>query len=98
MLGGENQLFRPCFLRELQGFLFGVPKNRSKPYLYNNQHFNTNNIMKARNAFEHMERAFGPIVSILMLIDLGKDLFEYAKEKVQNRKARTSQLNPAGAR
>ena len=54
--------------------------------------------MKARNAFEHMERAFGPIVSILMLIDLGKDLFEYAKEKVQNRKARTSQLNPAGAR
>ena len=53
--------------------------------------------MKARKAFEHMERAFGPIVSILMIMDFGKDIYEYTKKKVQNRKARTAQLTPAGA-
>ena len=54
--------------------------------------------MKAKRVFDHMERAFGPAISILMLVDLGKDLYEYAKEKVQNRKKeRTSNLTPAGA-
>ena len=31
--------------------------------------------MKARQAFEHMERAFGPIVAIFMIVELGKDLY-----------------------
>ncbi len=53
--------------------------------------------MKARKVFETMEKGFGPVISILMLVDLGKDIYEYAKEKVQNRKARTSELTPAGA-
>ena len=54
--------------------------------------------MKARHAFELMEKSFGPIVSILMIVDFGKDIYEYTKEKVQNRrKARTTQLTPAGA-
>ena len=53
--------------------------------------------MKARQAFDLMEKGFGPIISILMIVDFGKDIYEYAKEKVQNRKARTAQLNPAGA-
>ncbi len=53
--------------------------------------------MKARHAFELMEKSFGPIVSILMIVDFGKDIYEYTKEKVQNRKARTAQLTPAGA-
>ena len=45
-----------------------------------------------------MEKGFGPVISILMLVDLGKDIYEYAKEKVQNRKkGRTSNLTPAGA-
>ena len=52
--------------------------------------------MKAKRVFETMEKSFGPIVSILMIVDFGKDIYEYAKEKVQNRKARTS-LTPAGA-
>ncbi len=52
--------------------------------------------MKARKVFETMEKGFGPAISILMLIDLGKDVYEYAKEKVQNRKARNA-LTPAGA-
>ena len=52
--------------------------------------------MKARQAFEHMERAFGPIVSILMIVDFGKDIYEYINQKVQSRKARTA-LTPAGA-
>ena len=52
--------------------------------------------MKARKVFETMEKGFGPAISILMLIDLGKDVYEYAKDKVQTRKARTS-LTPAGA-
>ena len=52
--------------------------------------------MKARKAFEHMERAFGPIVSILMIVDFGKDIYEYVSQKVQSRKARTA-LTPAGA-
>ena len=42
--------------------------------------------MKAKKAFETMEKSFGPAISILMLVDLGKDIYEYAKEKVQNRK------------
>lgn len=54
--------------------------------------------MKASKAFEHMERAFGPAISILMLIDLGKDVYEYAKEKVQTRRReRTHKLTPAGS-
>ena len=54
--------------------------------------------MKARKVFETMEKGFGPAISILMLVDLGKDLYEYTKEKVQNRKkGRTSNLTPAGA-
>ena len=53
--------------------------------------------MKASKVFETMEKGFGPALSIMMLIDLGKDLFEYAKEKVQTRKERTRKLNPAGA-
>ena len=53
--------------------------------------------MKARKAFEHMERAFGPIVSILMIVDFGKDIYEYTKEKVQTRRERTRKLTPAGA-
>ena len=52
--------------------------------------------MKARKVFETMEKGFGPAISILMLVDLGKDLYEYTKEKVQNRKkGRTSNLTPA---
>ena len=54
--------------------------------------------MKARKAFENMERAFGPIVSILMIVDFGKDIYEYTKEKVQyRRRERTHKLTPAGA-
>ncbi len=54
--------------------------------------------MKARHAFDLMEKGFGPVISILMLVDLGKDIYEYTKEKVQNRKkGRTSNLTPAGA-
>ena len=53
--------------------------------------------MKARKAFELMEKGFGPVLSVLMIVDFGKDIYEYAKEKVQNRKARTTQLTPAGA-
>ena len=53
--------------------------------------------MKARKAFENMEKAFGPMISILMLIDLGKDVYEYAKVKVQTRRDRTRKLTPAGA-
>ena len=54
--------------------------------------------MKAKRVFETMEKSFGPIVSILMIVDFGKDIYEYTKEKVQNRrKARTTQLTPAGA-
>ena len=52
--------------------------------------------MKAKRVFDHMERAFGPAISILMLVDLGKDLYEYTKEKVQNRKkGQTTKLTPA---
>ena len=50
--------------------------------------------MKAKRVFDHMERAFGPAISILMLVDLGKDLYEYVSQKVQSRKARTA-LTPA---
>lgn len=54
--------------------------------------------MKARKVFETMEKGFGPAISILMLVDLGKDVYEYVHEKVQNRKkVRTSNLTPAGA-
>ena len=54
--------------------------------------------MKASKVFETMEKGFGPVISILMLVDLGKDIYEYAKEKVQTRKkGRTSNLTPAGA-
>ena len=54
--------------------------------------------MKAKKAFETLEKGFGPAISILMLVDLGKDIYEYTKEKVQNRKkGRTSNLTPAGA-
>ena len=54
--------------------------------------------MKARKVFETMEKGFGPVISFLMLVDLGKDIYEYTKEKVQNRKkGRTSNLTPAGA-
>ena len=54
--------------------------------------------MKASKVFETMEKGFGPAISILMLIDLSKDLFEYTKEKVQaRRQSRTSNLTPAGA-
>ena len=52
--------------------------------------------MKARHAFELMEKSFGPIVSILMIVDFGKDIYEYINQKVQSRKARTA-LTPAGA-
>ncbi len=45
-----------------------------------------------------MEKGFGPVISILMLVDLGKDIYEYTKEKVQNRKkGLASNLTPAGA-
>lgn len=45
-----------------------------------------------------MEKGFGPVISILMLVDLGKDIYEYAKEKVQTRRReRTHKLTPAGA-
>ena len=53
--------------------------------------------MKARKVFETMEKGFGPMISILMLVDLGKDVYEYAKEKVQTRRERTRKLTPAGA-
>ncbi len=52
--------------------------------------------MGAKRVIDHMERAFGPAISILLLVDLGKDLYEYTKEKVQNRKKeRTSNLTSA---
>ena len=55
-------------------------------------------IMKARKVFETMEKGFGPAISILMLVDLGKDIYEYTKDKVQTRRQRrTSNLTPAGA-
>ena len=54
--------------------------------------------MKASKVFETMEKGFAPAISILMLVDLGKDLYEYAKDKVQDRRQkRTSNLTPAGA-
>lgn len=55
--------------------------------------------MKASTVFKTVEKGFGPAISILMLVDLGKDLYEYTKEKVQNRKKdRTNNhLTPAGA-
>ena len=54
--------------------------------------------MKASKVFETVEKGFGPALSIMMLIDLGKDLFEYSKQKVQARKkARANKLTPAGA-
>ena len=54
--------------------------------------------MKAKKALETLEKGFGPAISILMLVDLGKDIYEYAKEKVQNhKKERTTNLTPAGA-
>ena len=54
--------------------------------------------MKASKVFETMEKGFGPAISILMLVDLGKDVYEYAKQKVQTRRReRTSKLTPAGA-
>jgi hypothetical protein len=53
--------------------------------------------MKARKAFEHMERAFGPIVSILMIVDVSKDIYQYLHEKVQTRRERTRKLTPAEA-
>ena len=54
--------------------------------------------MKARKVFETMEKGFGPAISILMLVDLGKDIYEYTKDKVQTRRQRrTSNLTPAGA-
>lgn len=54
--------------------------------------------MKASKVFETMEKGFGPVISILMLVDLGKDIYEYAKEKVQTRRReRTHKLTPAGA-
>ena len=52
--------------------------------------------MKASKVFETMEKGFGPIVSILMIVDFGKDIYEYINQKVQSRKARTA-LTPAGA-
>ena len=53
--------------------------------------------MKASTVFKTMEKGFAPAISILMLVDLGKDIYEYTKEKVQNRKARTKHLTPARA-
>ena len=54
--------------------------------------------MKAKKAFETLEKGFGPAISILMLVDLGKDIYEYAKEKVQTRRReKTRKLTPAGA-
>ena len=54
--------------------------------------------MKARKAFENMEKAFGPIVSILMIVDVSKDIYEYLHEKVQTRRReKTHKLSPAGA-
>ena len=54
--------------------------------------------MKASKVFETMEKGFGPVISILMLVDLGKDIYEYTKEKVQNRRReRTHKLTPAGS-
>ena len=54
--------------------------------------------MKASTVFKTVEKGFAPAISILMLVDLGKDLFEYTKEKVQaRRQRRTSNLTPAGA-
>ena len=54
--------------------------------------------MKASKVFETIEKGFGPAISILMLVDLGKDIYEYAKEKVQTRRReRTHKLTPAGA-
>lgn len=52
--------------------------------------------MKASKVFETMEKGFGPAISILMLVDLGKDIYEYVSQKVQSCKARTA-LTPAGA-
>ena len=53
--------------------------------------------MKARKVFETMEKGFGPAISVLMLIDLGKDVYEYVHGKVQTRKERTRKLTPAAA-
>ena len=55
--------------------------------------------MKASTVFKTVEKGFGPVISILMIVDFGKDIYEYAKEKVQNhKKARTNNnLTPAGA-
>ena len=53
--------------------------------------------MKASKVFETMEKGFGPAISILMLVDLGKDIYEYTKQKVQTRRERTRKLTPAGA-
>ena len=54
--------------------------------------------MKASKVFETMEKGFSPTLSILMLVILSKDIYEYAKEKVQTRRQRrASNLTPAGA-
>ena len=54
--------------------------------------------MKASKVFETMEKGFAPALSILMILDLGKDLYAFTKEKVQaRRQKRTSNLTPAGA-
>ena len=54
--------------------------------------------MKASKVFETMEKGFSPALSVLMLISLSKDIFEYAKDKVQTRRReRTHKLTPAGA-
>lgn len=50
--------------------------------------------MKAKRVFETIEKSFGPIVSILMIVDFGKDIYEYINQKVQSRKAWTA-LTPA---
>ena len=50
--------------------------------------------MKAKRVFETMEKGFGPVVSILMIVDFGKDIYEYINQKVQSRKAWTA-LTPA---
>ena len=52
--------------------------------------------MKASTVFKTVEKGFGPVVSILMIVDFGKDIYEYINQKVQSRKARTA-LTPAGA-
>ena len=32
--------------------------------------------MKAKRVFDIMEKGFGPVVSILMIVDFGKDIYE----------------------